>query len=140
MFKNLRRSTRENDYLPITVSAKSVSTGTVLTDPFPCHIINISTPGVCLFMTRVMEGSFHIFHSIRENKDTLLQLHLLLPPDNKQLVLTALPVWLDLFQENQHRGFKMGVEFTPAVTVAQMKEIRRSLKTQREERCKRFHL
>lgn len=137
MFKNLRRSTREDDYLPITVSAQNGNTGEVLTDIFPCHIINISSLGACLFITRVMEGSFHIFHSVRENKDLLLQLQLVLPPDDKTITLTALPAWLNLFQNN--KGFKMGIKFTPSAET-HMEQIQASLRTHQKERCKQFHV
>ena len=136
MFKNLRRSIREDDYLPITVSAQNGVTGVALTDLFPCHIINISNHGACLFITRVMEGSFHIFHSVRKNKDLLLQLQLILTPDDKTITLTALPAWLNLFQSN--RGFKMGVKFTPS-TETHMEQIQASLKPHQKERRERFH-
>lgn len=139
MIANLRRSARENDYLPITVSARNGHTGTTVSGSLPGHIINISRHGACLFMSRVMAGGFHIFHSTREDQALLLRLDITVPPDDSLFIFTAVPHWFDLLQNDLHRGFKIGVEFSPPPEEERMKQFQQAIKIQQKERARQFH-
>ncbi len=123
MLENLRRLTRKNIVLPATVTVQNSANGNALTKAFPCHINNISKQGACLFMSKVMDGSFHIFHSTREDDNFILVLEICVPPDDKQFTLNAVPVWFDLLQDGQRREFKIGVEFSPVAEEQQMKDL-----------------
>ncbi len=123
MLANLRRLTRKNIVLPATVTVQNRARGTTLTQAFPCHINNINKQGACIFLSKVMDGSFHIFHSTREDANLSLLLEITVPLDDKQFSLSAMPVWLDLIQDGQSREFKIGIEFTPVAEEQQMKDL-----------------
>jgi len=123
MLENLRRLTRKNIVLPANVTVQNRDRGTILTSPFSGHITNISKQGACLFLPKVMEGSFHIFHSTREDEQLSLLLDITIPPDDKHFSFNAVPVWFDLLQNEQHREFKIGVEFAPVAEDPQMKNL-----------------
>jgi len=118
-----RRSTRIIDYLPLEVHAVDGKGGPALAGPFSGRIIDISSHGACLLMSQVFRNGFHIFHSTREINETLLQLTINHPPDIDPYVLTAVPVWLDLFRQQEIRAFKMGIEFTENPEANQMNEL-----------------
>lgn len=74
-------------------------------------------------MGKVMDGSFHIFHSTREDEHLILVLEISVPPDDKHFTLNAVPVWFDLLQDGQRREFKIGIEFAPVAEEQQMKDL-----------------
>jgi len=123
MLANLRRLTRKNIVLPATVTVQNIARGTTLTQAFPCHINNINKQGACIFLNKVMDGSFHIFHSTREDDNLSLLLEITVPPDDKHFNVSAIPVWFDLLQDGQSREFKIGIEFTPVTGEQQMKDL-----------------
>ncbi|RUM36473.1 MAG: hypothetical protein DSY57_05540, partial [Desulfobulbus sp.] len=82
MITELRRSKRVTDYLPILVNAKNEATGRRLAGPFSGRIIDISEHGACLLMTQVMQNTYHVFHSTREEDSRVLQLTINVPPEN----------------------------------------------------------
>lgn len=123
MLANLRRLTRKNIVLPATVTVQNRVRGTTLTQAFPCHISNITKHGACIFLNKVMDGSFHIFHSTREDTNLNLLLEITVPPDDKQFNLNAIPVWLDQLHDGQSREFKIGIEFTPGAEKQQIKDL-----------------
>ncbi len=112
MLKNLRRLTRKNLFLPVTISVENVNTGAVLTDALTGHITNLTKHGACLFMEKIMMGSFHFFHSTKENDSLVLQLTITMPHEGECHTITARPLWFDIFRDEQRRGFKIGIEFT----------------------------
>ena len=123
MLANLRRLTRKNIVLPATVTVQNRVRGTTLTQAFPCHISNINKQGACIFLNKVMDGSFHIFHSTREDSNLSLLLEVTIPPDDKQFSLNAIPVWFDQLRDGKSREFKIGIEFTPGAEEQQMKDL-----------------
>ena len=123
MFVNLRRLTRKNIVLPATAIVRHSLQKTALTETFDCHINNISRQGACLFMSKVMDGNFHIFHSTREDKNLVLELKIRVPPDDKQFTLDAVPVWFDLVQDGQSREFKIGIEFADVAGEQQIRDL-----------------
>ncbi len=123
MLANLRRLTRKNIVLPATVTVQNRARGTTLTQPFTCHVTNINKQGACIFLPKVMDGSFHIFHSTREDNNLSLLLEITVPLDDKRFSLNAIPVWLDLLHDGQNREFKIGIEFTPVVAEQQIKDL-----------------
>ncbi len=111
MLKNLRRLTRKNLFLPVTISVENVATGAVLTDSFTGHITNLTKHGACLFMDKIMAGNFHLVHSTKENDSLALQLTITVPHEGGHHTITASPLWFDIFQDKERRGFKIGIEF-----------------------------
>jgi hypothetical protein len=111
MLKNLRRLTRKKLFLHITISVKNVTTGVMLPDSFAGHITDMTKHGACLLVNKIMAGSFHLFHSTRENDLLILQLTISDPHDGGQHTVNAHPLWFDLFHDKQLRGFKIGVTF-----------------------------
>lgn len=134
MITDLRRSKRITDYLPIAVTAKNGASGELLAGPFSGRIIDISEYGACLLMSQVMQDTFHIFHSTRENDSCLLQLTLNVPPENIRFTITARPIWLDVFRQDQIRAFKMGVNFLAHPEGDQMKRLQKAIKIQQQKR------
>lgn len=134
MITENRRSARTADYLPVEVHAVNEHEGSSIAGPFPASIIDISRHGACLLMPQIFLNGFHIFHSTRENDDTLLRLTISDPPELRHVVLTAVPIWMDLFRQEEIRAFKMGVEFTDTPEANQMKELEKTLKKDQEQR------
>ncbi|WP_456384819.1 PilZ domain-containing protein [Desulfolithobacter sp.] len=134
MNTDLRRSKRDRVYLPISVSAQDGISGERLAGPFSSRIIDISLHGACLLMTQVMCGSYHIFHTTRENDSSLLLLHIDIPPEIVNLALPARPVWLDIYHQDQIRAFKMGVEFLTSPDGEQMKRLQRLMRQYRRSK------
>jgi len=111
IISKLRQATRISDYIPVKVTARNEVTGITVAGPFSGKIINISNIGSCLLMKQVMMGSYHIFHSTREDNSLFLQLTIDLPPNIENVKIPTQPVWMDLFHQDDVRAFKMGVEF-----------------------------
>lgn len=131
-----RRTKRITDYLPITVTVTNSTAGTITAGPFSGRIIDISTQGACLLMTQIIQNNFHIFHTTKEDSNRLFQLSVNIPPDNILFSITALPVWMDVFQQDQIRAFKIGVEFTTSPKEEQMMRLQKVIKIQQEQRAK----
>ena len=134
MITELRRSRRITDYLPILVNAKNASTGTRLAGPFSGRIIDISAHGACLLMSQVMHDSYHVFHSTREDDARILQLSINVPPENTTFTITAHPVWLNLFRQDQIRAFKMGIEFLSNPEDEQLIKLKKAMQVQQKTR------
>jgi hypothetical protein len=126
MISKLRQAKRINDYIPVEVTVQNAITGKPATGPFSGEIINISHIGSCLLMSQVMIGSYHIFHSTRENDALFLQLTIDLPPDIVDCKISARPIWMNLFHQDEVRAFKMGLEFR-LNTVRERKRVKKLL-------------
>lgn len=113
MISELRKAKRFDDYLPIRIVAWNKASGRIVAGPFSGRIINISSTGACLLVTQVMDSSYHVFYSTRDDDALSLQLTITLPPDIKNFQISAQPMWLDRFQQDKIRAFKMGVDFLP---------------------------
>lgn len=129
-----RRTKRITDYLPITVTAIDNMTGATISCNFSGRIIDISEQGACLLMTQIIRGTFHIFHTTREYTSGLLQLSINIPPDNIFFSITAKPIWMNIFQQDQIRAFKLGVKFTTIPKEKQMIRLQKSIKVQQKQR------
>ncbi|WP_310600939.1 PilZ domain-containing protein [Desulfobulbus sp.] len=129
-----RRSERIDDFIPLEIRVVHASDGQELAGPFSGRIIDISDHGVCLLMTQIMVRAFHVFHSTRDAEDAVLQLVIDQPPEFGRHVLTARPVWMHLFRQDEIRAFKMGVEFAETPEVEQMRESLADLCKDRETR------
>jgi hypothetical protein len=134
MITELRRSKRIAEYLPILINAKDRSSGSVLAGPFSGRIIDISDHGACLLMTQVMQRSYHVFHSTREQDCRYLQLIVNVPPDNIPFSIAAHPIWMDLFLREEIRAFKMGIEFLSDPEDRLMKQLREAMRVQQHKR------
>ena len=129
MTVNLRRHHREYGHVPITVVARDGLEDTILSQIFHGHMINISSHGACILMTRVIQETYHVFHTTREKDSAVLQLTITVPPDTLLFSIAARPVWFDLFRKESSQTYKMGVEFTSAPDQKQMKELLHAMRT-----------
>jgi len=129
-----RRSERIIEYLPVEVHVVGGSGGQGLAGPFSGSIIDVSNHGACLLMTQVFHNNFHLFYSTRETSEALLQVTINLPPDINNYILHAVPIWLDLFRQQEIRAFKIGIEFTENPDAGQMKELQNALQKNQGER------
>lgn len=134
MIIDLRKTTRNPDFLPITVNAVNGVDGTVLAGPFSCRILDISSHGACLLMTQVLKNRFHVFHTTREHDSNMLQLVITVPPDENHHVITARPVWLDIYKNKDIRAFKIGVEFLVSPQGKQIRQLEETLSKNRSKR------
>ena len=130
-----RKSERIIDYLPIEVHAVNENDGHLLAGPFSGSIIDISSYGACLLMTQVFHNGFHLFYSTRDTSDAVLQITINHQPDINNYILTAVPIWMDLFRQQEIRAFKMGIEFTGNPEVKQRKELQKALQKNQEQRA-----
>ncbi|MCL2458392.1 MAG: PilZ domain-containing protein [Desulfobulbus sp.] len=129
-----RRSERLADFLPLEIRVVHASDGQELAGPFSGRIIDISAHGACLLMTQIMIRAFHVFHSTRGAEDAVLQLIIDQPPELGRHVLTARPVWMRIFRQDEIRAFKMGVEFIETPEAEQIREALANLCKNREAR------
>jgi len=134
MITELRRSKRIAEYLPILINAKDQTSGSVLAGPFSGRIIDISDHGACLLMTQVMQRSYHLFHSTREQDSRFLQLIVNVPPDNIPFSIAARPVWMDRFLQEEIRAFKLGIEFLTDPESKLMRQLQAALRVQQHKR------
>ncbi len=140
MSADSRRSPRLSDYLPLEVQVVHQDDNILVAGPFAGRIIDISHHGACLLMSQVMQNTFHVFHSTRENDSTLLELCISLPPDLDQFHLNARPIWFDLFDQGEIRAFKMGVEFTENTDKARMRELQKAIRINQPHRASWWQL
>jgi len=131
---DLRRSTRQGDYLPITVNAVNGIDGSIICGPFSSRIIDLSTNGACLLMTQVLKDRYHIFHSTQENPSYLLQLILNLPPILVDSTIDARPVWFNSHHQKGINAFKLGVEFLSSPQGKKMKKIQAAVAQNQKSR------
>ena len=134
MTNEQRRSQRFDDFLPLEVHTVLAENGRIIAGPFSGRIIDISMHGACLLMTQIMSNGFHVFHSTRDTNGAVLRLDIEHPPDIAPQVLTARPVWMDLFRQQEIRAFKIGVEFCEDSEKDQMRELRKALQINQEQR------
>nr|WP_321465043.1 PilZ domain-containing protein [uncultured Desulfobulbus sp.] len=140
MSADSRRSPRLSDYLPLEVLVVHMEDNIFVAGPFAGRIIDISQHGACLLMSQVMQNSFHVFHSTRENDHTILELRISLQPDLEQFLLNARPIWFDLFGQGEIRAFKMGVEFTEHTDKAGMRELQKAIRINQPHRASWWQL
>lgn len=131
-----RRSERIVDFLPLEIHAIDLTCNEVLAGPFSARIIDISTHGACLLVTQVLLNGFHVFYTTRESDDTVLRLSIDETSEVGLHVLTARPIWMDTFRQDEIRAFKMGVEFTENLGKAQMRDVQTALSINQGQRAR----
>ena len=131
---DIRRSKRETDFLPVSVTAQNGSTGDVLAGPFSGKIIDISHHGARLLMTQIMYDSFHLFYSTKEDDSSYLTIKIDIPPDIVNFSVPARPVWMSLMKHESIRAFKIGVEFLISSEGHQINELLDVMKIKQEKR------
>ena len=115
MNTELRRSERYQDFLPISVSVRKNDTRSQVAGPFSARIVDFSTNGACLLLTKVMIQSFHIFHSTRDDELNDLVLHIDTHSRQDTIEILAQPVWLNAAKMDDIKIFKMGVDFMSSI-------------------------
>ncbi|MCI5149024.1 MAG: hypothetical protein D3916_06505 [Candidatus Electrothrix sp. MAN1_4] len=99
--------------LPIEVTAQHAGTGRVMAGPLGGRLFDLTKNKACLLMSQIKDDTYHLFYSTQE--DTLLFLNIffdLTSPFDEHCKVTALPLWFNIFQQEQVRSFIMGIEFT----------------------------
>jgi hypothetical protein len=129
-----RRSERIIDFLPLEVHVVGRQEGQIIAGPFSGRIIDISAHGACLLMTQIMHNDFHVFYSTRDTSEAVLRLTIDHPPDIDPCTFTAIPVWMDVFRQQEIRAFKIGVEFTEEQDKKQMQELQAALCNNQKQR------
>lgn len=105
-----RKLQRITEFMPVSVSIRNQG-GEVLAGPFAGRIIDICLDGACLLMSRIQDGTWHVFHSPREDNALLLELDVTPPERDVNLTVTARPVWLNTFENDAFQERLMGVAF-----------------------------
>ncbi len=134
MVIELRKSVRNPDYLPVIVNAINSVDGALLAGPFSSRIIDISSHGACLLMTQIIKDRYHILHTVQDHATHLLELTINLPPDLIDYTITARPVWMNIFRQQEISAFKLGIEFTENLGGEKMRNIKTSLMKEQEQR------
>ena len=127
--EELRRSNRYTEFLPITVTARANNNKQLVAGPLSARIVNVSSHGACLLLTKVMIQSYHFFHSTREDESVELVLHITLPSHPEPIEIISKPVWLNASKLNDIKGFKMGVDFTSKIDNRLMQTINTQINT-----------
>lgn len=134
MNTDLRRSKRYNDFLPISVTALPGGDSTQSVGPFSGRIVDISRHGACLLMTQVLQRTYHVYHTTQENDESILELHINVPPELQNLSIPCRPIWLKPFQVEDIKAFKMGVDFLISPDGKKMMRLEKELMKKQKER------
>ncbi len=134
MISELRRSKRYADFLPISVSVMSGVNNSTIAGPFSGRIVDISRHGACLLMTQVLLKTFHVYHTTKEDDSLFLQLHINIPPDLSDFIIPARPVWLNQFDMEDIKAYRMGVDFMVSPEGVQMKTLEKAMLRKQKER------
>lgn len=119
----LRRSNRYTDFLPISVTVLSSDDHSRIAGPLSARVVDVSNHGACLLLTQVMDNSFHIFHSTREDESIVLALDIKLPSLPGPIEILTKPVWLNATKMDDIKVFKMGVDFIESLDDELLKTI-----------------
>lgn len=130
-----RRSPRKTDYLPVDVHVVSQQDGHNLAGPFSGRIIDISDHGACLLMSQIIRNGYHLFYSTQENEAALFQLDINTLDEDAVFSLQATPVWMTIFNQQEIRAFKIGVNFTGSPDEQQMQELQKIIRENQEQRA-----
>lgn len=134
MNTELRRSKRYADFLPISVTALPKGDPARSVGPFSGRIIDISRHGACLLMTQVLQKNYHVYHSTEENAASILELHINIPPELRNIIIPCRPVWLKPFQIEEIKAFRMGVNFLISPEGEKMQRLEKELMKKQKER------
>lgn len=87
--------------------------GEKLSRPVTCQIVNLSRHGACLLISRVIMDNYHLFFSPLESEEYILHLDVKLNEESQDesLFLPMKPVCFDRILNEDHKPFKIGVEF-----------------------------
>ena len=147
LFTESRRSKRYIALLPVSVNAVDMK-GKHVAGPWSGRIIDLSRHGASLFLTRVMDGPYHICFSVQENKEHLLRIVVsqstpgttdtnpvsspkpVVTEDGKEIVLMARPVWMNSYDHEDLVAFRMGVEFIDQPSRKEMSVLKKAMKNQ----------
>lgn len=81
--------------------------------PLGGRLFDLTKNKASLLMSQIMDDTYHLFYSTQE--DDLLFLNIffdLTSTPDEHCKVTALPIWFNIFQQEQVRSFIMGIEFT----------------------------
>lgn len=134
MNTDLRRSKRYADFLPISVIALPDGEHGQSVGPFSGRIIDISKHGACLLMTQVLQKTYHVYHTTEKNEDSILELHINIPPELHNITIPCRPIWLKPFQIEEIKAFRMGVDFLINPDGEKMNRLERELMKKQKER------
>ena len=132
--KEHRRSKRYNDFLPISVTAVPGGENSKSVGPFSGRIVDISRHGACLLMTQVLQKTFHVYHTTKEDEKSVLELHINIPPNIRNMALPCRPVWISPYQFEGIKAFKMGVDFLVDPEGEKMQRLEMELIKKQKER------
>lgn len=130
-----RRSPRKTDYLPVDVHVVSQKDGRNLAGPFSGRIIDISDHGACLLMSQIIRNGYHLFYSTQENEIALFQLTINTLDESAVFSLQATPIWMTIFNQQEIRAFKIGVNFTGSPDEQRMLELQKIIQENQEQRA-----
>ena len=111
-----RRATRITDFIPVSVHVYQKGKDKSLAGPFSGTIVDICSYGACLLMSDVTIGSFHVYHSTRNNKAAYLHVTIDTHPRLEGTHFDARPVWLNTFQREDFHERIIGIEFLAVET------------------------
>ena len=134
MNTDLRRSKRYADFLPISVVSLPDGDHTKSVGPFSGRIIDISKHGACLLMTQVLQKTYHVYHTTADNENSILELHINIPPELRNISIPCRPVWLRPFQIEEIKAFRMGVDFLLNPEGEKMHRLEKELMKKQKER------
>ncbi len=134
MNTDLRRSKRYADFLPISVMALPEGESTRSVGPFSGRIIDISRHGACLLMTQVLQKNYHLYHTTQENEESILELHINIPPELRDLSIPSRPIWIKPFQIEDIKAFRLGVNFLVSPEGEEMQRLEKELMKKQKDR------
>jgi hypothetical protein len=110
MKKDVRKSERLSDFVPVDVFISHREYSQTEAGPFKGSIVDICHEGACLLMSHVQIDTSHVYHSLKNNEALFLELVIHAPPLTN-LKISARPVWINTYESPDFQERMIGIEF-----------------------------
>lgn len=105
-----RKSARMKEFVPVQVFICGPENDRTETGPFPGTILDISSKGACLLMSRMRIGTGHVYHTPKNTEGVFLRVQVETLPKITP-GMCARPVWTDVFESAEFGERLIGIEF-----------------------------
>lgn len=103
--------------------------GEKICTPIICRLQDFSKKGACLVTNRILVDHHHLFFTALESDKFFLHLEFACPGEEnteaETYTIPVRPVWFDRLVDEEHKPFKMGIEFFEKMGEEQFQRIRR---------------
>ena len=111
MGQELRRATRFNVSMAVTLILRDTKNRLILADPVLGELVDISLCGARLSVPHIRIGNYHLFYACNDDPNKVIHLEVLDKEEGNRLIIPGHPVWFDHVLSGPARHFELGLEF-----------------------------